>query len=156
MATARIGPQGLNLIQHWERCRLRPYLDDKGIPTIGWGAIRSFDGTRVTMAHRPITQAEADWLLARDSLLACNAINALITAQLAQSQVDALGAFTFNLGYAHLSVSTLRRVINAGEWARVKTEWLKWDKEIRPGGIVVEVNGLKNRRESELALWMAA
>ncbi|MGL5059073.1 MAG: glycoside hydrolase family protein [Microcoleus sp.] len=43
-----------------ETVELEPYLDSKGIPTIGWGQTYYSNGHRVSMGDRPITREFAD------------------------------------------------------------------------------------------------
>ena len=59
--------------------------------------------------------------------------------------------FVFNLGGGRLASSTLLRDLNAGKYDDAEQQLLSWDHS---GGVVFE--GLKTRREAELALWNAA
>jgi lysozyme len=55
--------------------------------------------------------------------------------------------FTFNCGNAALAGSTLRKKINAGDWAAVPSELRKW---VRGGGRVLP--GLVRRRDAEVRI----
>ena len=62
-------------------------------------------------------------------------------------RLAALIDFTFNLGASRPAGSTLRRRVNARDWAAVPAELRKW---VRGGGRVLK--GLKIRRGAEIAL----
>ena len=142
--------EGIALIQRWESCRLKVYQDSIGIWTIGFGAIRGLDGLRLTAVSPSITQAQACFLLLRDSKIAAQAVAALIDRQLSGAQAGALGSWVFNLGESRLKTSTLRRVINSGQIGRIAEEWVKWN---RAGGKVLA--GLTARRQAELAVYQS-
>lgn len=56
--------------------------------------------------------------------------------------------FIYNLGAGSYQASTLRRVINAGEWDRVPAQLKRW---VNAGGR--RMRGLEIRRDAEIALW---
>jgi lysozyme len=60
---------------------------------------------------------------------------------------NALVDFTYNLGVGRLQTSTLRRVVNAGDWQGAKEQLMRWT---RGGGRVLP--GLVKRRAAEAAL----
>jgi len=132
----------------WESVRLKPYLCPAGVPTIGIGAIRYEDGTRVTLTDPPITLERAKSLLEYqldhtyipDLLRLCPNID---TPRRMAAMID----FIYNLGGNNLKNSNLRRKINAGVWDQVPAELLKWNK----GGGHVLV-GLTRRRQAEASL----
>lgn len=61
--------------------------------------------------------------------------------------LNAIVDFAYNLGVGRLQTSTLRRKINAQDWAGAKAELMRWT---RGGGRVLP--GLVRRREAEIAL----
>jgi lysozyme len=63
------------------------------------------------------------------------------------NRLAALIDFTYNLGAGHLRSSTLRRKVNAKDWAAMPAELRKW---VRGGGRVLP--GLVARRNAEAAL----
>lgn len=136
------------LCRRFEGCRLRPYLCPAGVPTIGYGATHYLDGRRVTLMDPPITREAADRLLlqsVRRTYLPSVLI--LCPGVCDPLQLAALIDFTFNLGAGALRASTLRRKVNAGDWAAVPAELLRW---VRGGGRVLP--GLVARRAAEAAL----
>lgn len=140
------------LIKRHEGLRLAQYVDAAGHKTIGYGHLVRPDESY----PRPITQAQADALLASDIRVAEKAIDLLIVTPLAQNQHDALVSFTFNLGANALKNSTLRRRINKND-LDVGSEFLKWDKIKDPAtGQYRPLLGLTRRRQEESALWCSA
>lgn len=136
------------LCRRFEGCRLRPYLCPAGVPTIGYGSTRYLDGRAVLLTDPPITRAQAERLLlvtVRRSYLP--AVLTLCPGVTDARRLAALIDFTYNLGSGNLRASTLRRKVNAGDWAAAPAELRKW---VRGGGRVLP--GLVARREAEAAL----
>jgi len=75
-------------------------------------------------------------------------VEALISVPLTQDQFDALVSFTFNLGAGALKTSTLRTLLNQGQYNEVPAQLLRWNKV---KGVVTA--GLIRRRKAEGALW---
>lgn len=146
----RCGEAGLDIIKRYEGFRSEPYLCPAGVPTIGYGSTWDADGNPVTMQHPPITEDEAEALLARELKSVERAIAKLITVELTQSQFDALASFTYNLGSGNLQASTLRAKVNRGDFEGAANEFSKWRKA---GGVVLA--GLVRRREEERKLFLA-
>jgi lysozyme len=67
---------------------------------------------------------------------------------LKQGQYDALVSFTYNEGAGRLQSSTLLKVLNAGDYAAVPAEFIKW---VFGGG--VKLPGLVTRRSAEAAMF---
>lgn len=132
----------------FEGVRLRPYLCAAGVPTIGVGATRYLDGRRVTLMDAPVTRDVAMVML-RHSLRwsYLPAVLKLCPGVGTVGQLAALLDFTFNLGSGSLKASTLRRKVNAGDWAGARLELAKWT---RGGGKVLP--GLVRRRTAEANL----
>lgn len=155
----RMSPAGLDLIKHFEGLHdgdrstvaLEPQLDCRGIPTLGWGAIYDGAGKRVTMQTPAISLDDADALLHRDTDIAAVAVGKLITVPIEDGQFDALVDFVYNLGSGRLLASTLRQVINRGEFDLAPDQLRKW---VYGGG--VRLRGLVLRREAECQLWEAS
>jgi lysozyme len=145
----KVSPNGLAFIKVNERFEAKAYLDSAGIPTIGYGTIR-VNGQAVHLGMT-CTQAQADaWLTAECNGI-CRAIQKLVTVPLEQNQIDALVDFCYNLGTDALRTSSLLRCINAKQPV-VADLFTRWDK-IHKDGKVVELEGLKERREREYTLY---
>ena len=139
----------LALIRRFEGLYLSPYLCPAGVATIGFGATFYEDGTRVSLHDVAITRERAEALL----LWHVQAVFLPAVLKLCPSlvhetpgRIAAILDFTFNLGSGNLKASTLRKRVNAGDWAFVPTELRKW---VRAGGLVLR--GLTLRREAEVA-----
>ncbi|MCS5699104.1 lysozyme [Cyanobium sp. FGCU-52] len=148
-----LSQEGLNLIKHWEGCRLTAYPDPAsgGDPwTIGYG----HTGPEVKPGLT-ISQEQAERWLLEDVAEAEAAIDALIQPPggLTVRQREALVSFCFNLGAHAVTGSTLRRRLNGGApVAQVLREELpRWVRG--PDG---PIEGLVNRRRAELAHALAA
>jgi len=132
----------------FEGVYLRPYLCPAGIPTIGIGSTRYEDGRAVMLTDPPISRERAIQLLrwklrnafVPGTLKLCPGIDG-------EERLAAIVDFAYNLGTGNLQVSTLRRRINAGDWAAVPGELRKW---VMGGGR--RLGGLVKRREAEIAL----
>lgn len=140
----RISDKGLKLIKDFEGLNLKRYLCPAGLPTIGFGHLLTEEDGNLTY----ITPEKADQLL-EDDLKACySAISALVSTPLAQGQFDALVSFIFNLGAGRFENSTLRKMINRGNYAGASLEFGKWvfsNKKV--------VKGLVRRRKAEQDLF---
>ena len=132
-----------------------PYVDPSsgGEPiTIGYGSTHYCDGTKVTMADAPISEADAQaTLLCYMNSHALPCIQKSVTSDINQNQLDALADFVYNLGCANFQVSTLLKKVNADPSdATIANEFLKWNKA---GGKVM--NGLTKRRQKESDLYFS-
>lgn len=136
------------LLERYEGLYLKPYLCPAGVWTIGLGTTRYPDGNPVRPTDAPITPEQAYALASiqiRDDYLpaamaACPGIDS-------PARLAAVVDFAYNLGSAALRGSTMRKRINAGDWASARVEVMKW---VRGGGRVLP--GLIKRRASERAL----
>lgn len=144
-----INQAGLNLIEQFEGCRLKPYLDSVKIPTIGIGTIRYPNGIKVTMNDPPITKADAYSFLKQHLVQDCADVERLVKVAINDNEFAALVSFVYNLGAGAFASSTLLRCLNAGQTKRAADEFLKWD---HAGGVVVK--GLTRRRQAERALFL--
>lgn len=141
----RTSQRGLSLIKLFEGLRLQAYQDSVGVWTIGYGATR---GVKPGMT---ITKEQAERMLLNDVQRFEPEVERLITAPLSQNQWDALVCFTYNLGAANLESSTLRRLLNAGDYAGAAEQFPRWNKA---GGKVLP--GLVRRRAAERELFLEA
>lgn len=129
------------LARRFEGCRLTPYLCPAGVWTCGWGStgVDVFPG-------RAWTQAYADARLDQDAQRFARG-TAILCPRLAGDRLCAIADFAYNLGLGRLQASTLRRKLNAGDYAGARLELRKW---VNGGGR--KLPGLVLRREAEAAL----
>tara|TARA_X000001388_G_C2225841_1_gene121090 strand:+ start:819 stop:1244 length:426 start_codon:yes stop_codon:yes gene_type:complete len=134
--------EGINLIKHFEGCELEAYKCPAGVWTIGYGHIKGVQQGDV------ITEQQADDMLVEELEEYENYIHNLVNCPLNQNQFDALVSWVYNLGSSNLQASTLLKVLNAGDYAGVPAQILRWNKA---GGKVLE--GLTRRRQAEADLF---
>lgn len=140
----KLNKMGIELIKHFEGCRLTTYKDLKGILTIGWGTTGE-----EAKEGRTITQEEADKMLYdRLEKEFVPGVTSCVRPSLTDNQFSALVCFAYNLGVRSLKTSTLLKRVNEKDDDKVGKEFLRWD---RADG--KEVQGLLNRREAEAALY---
>ena len=152
-----INEKGLAIIKRYEGLvdgdpdtpGLDPYLDPINIPTIGWGSCRSFDGSRVTMAQRRITNNQAEQLIRRYCLWTERSIRRLVRVPLTSNQRSALISLVYNIGSGNFQSSTMRMKLNRKDYDGAANEFWKWR---RAGGRIYR--GLVRRRASEKALFI--
>lgn len=137
----QISDGGLDLIKSFEGLRLDAYKDGGGVWTIGWGHVEGVEkGQR-------ITEHQATELLRADLASAEMCVN-LRAPHLNQNQFDACVSLVFNIGCAAFNSSTLLRMIRTGDYNAASAQFLRW---VHDNGQFVQ--GLKNRRERERALF---
>lgn len=142
---ARVGADGL----------IYPYICPAGHPTQGYGTVFRPDGRKVTMDDAPITRQQAEQWLKVDLLNTyapgvvrqCPILFTLALTQSDWGKFNAIVDFAYNLGVGRLQTSTLRRKINAQDWAGAKEQLMLW---VRGGGRVLP--GLLKRRQAEVAI----
>ena len=138
----KIGSTGVDLIKHFESCKLTAYQDSVGIWTIGWGHTGSVKKGDIW------TQGEADNILLNDLDKFEGYVNQYVKVPLTQNQFDALVSWTFNLGPGNLKSSTMLTKLNEKKYDEVPSQMKRWNKA---GGKVL--CGLERRRNAEAAMF---
>lgn len=141
----RTSPKGISLIKSFEGLRLKSYQDSVGVWTIGYGA------TRGIYPGMTITNEQAERMLMNDIARFEPELDKLAKVPLNQNQWDALMSFTYNLGAANLSSSTLLKLLNVKDYAGAAEQFPRWNKA---GGQVLA--GLTKRRAAERAMFLGA
>lgn len=139
---------GINLIKHFEGCKLTAYKCPAGVWTIGWGTTEPIDSILPHEGMR-ITQQQADILLIDHLKSYEQAVHAYVTYPICQNHFDALVSFTYNCGKNALKTSTLLKKLNQGDLQGAAKEFLRWNKA---GGKVLA--GLTRRRTAEMELFL--
>ena len=129
------------VVKHSLPVMAAPYLCPAGFWTKGFGRLCRQDDP-------PCTMEQAETWLAEDLAKARAQVLALTKVSLTDGQLDALTDWVFNLGSGRYRGSTLRAVINRGEFGRAPAEIRKW---VYGGG--QKLPGLVARREAEVVLW---
>jgi lysozyme len=149
-----ISQRGIDLLKEMEGFQPKPYNDSAGFSTVGYGTLLhrgkvDFSNPLDKQYEKGISVDEAEQLLRVHLRVEVEPIVARsVRVSLTQHQYDALCCFTYNIGSHAFEKSTLVKLLNLGSYATVPEQMMKW---IMAGGHVVE--GLKNRREREIALW---
>lgn len=143
----QLSRRGSKFIQTWEKCRLRAYLDSRGVWTIGWG----HTGPEVVQGLT-WTQQQADQTFLRDTDWAEAAVNDLVLVTLTQCMFDALVSLMYNIGKTKFFTSTLLKKLNSGDYLGARNQFLVWNKETRDGRLRYS-EGLNRRRLAETMLW---
>lgn len=129
---------------------IEPYYDPVGLPTIGYGHLLSRQAWAPLDQFPSITVAQAEALLRADLMKAAGAVMRMVKVKLNANQIAALIDFVFNAGAGNFEISTLRRVVNRGDFAGVPAQLMRW---VYAKG--VRLPGLVKRRKAEAALWVA-
>ena len=153
----QMSQHGIDLITQWEGFEFKVYKDSAGLPTIGVGHLLTkseltsgkivINGVPVQYADGLTSQQVLD-LLGQDVGPAAQTVTKDVRVALNQNQFDALASFTFNVGDAAFTGSTLLKLLNQGKYDQVPTQLRRWNKS---NGQVIQ--GLINRRENEIKLW---
>lgn len=152
MEITQLDQAGLNLIKQFEGCILHPYLDQVGIPTIGFGqTYYPATGKKVTMQDPPITRQQADEMFLVMLKPYELAVYSTTRDDITQNNFNALVSLTYNIGTAGFKTSTVHRLVNEGiADERLEAAFLMWKKA---GGKVVQ--GLINRRKKEYQVYIS-
>tara|TARA_R100000664_G_C2741123_1_gene129586 strand:+ start:933 stop:1382 length:450 start_codon:yes stop_codon:yes gene_type:complete len=135
--------KGIELIKHFEGCRLEPYRCSADVLTIGYGH------TRNVIENMKITEDTAEALLQQDLKDFEDHVTSLSQVELNQDQFDALVSWTFNLGAGNLKTSTMLKVLNQKKYDEVPEQMKRWNKS---AGVVND--GLVKRRLAESLLFL--
>jgi len=126
---------------------LAPHIPTQGdVPTIGHGSTRYEDGTRVTLADKPITRQRAEQLarvLHSEEERRFKA--SLPGVKLYQEEYDLYIDFTGQYGIGNWRSSSMRRHLLAGEYVQACDALLAWRKAAGYDCSTV-VNGKPNQR----------
>lgn len=149
MLNMELTPNGYKFIKQFEGCVLHPYLDQGGVPTIGWGMTHYPDGTKVTMSDKSLTQEDADAMF---QLLVIPYSDGVIealgsTVQLNTNQLCALTDFAYNCGLGAFKQSLLCEHVKNGNVT--EQDFTVYDHVGQK-----EILGLFNRRKAEYDLYV--
>jgi lysozyme len=153
-----ISERGIELLGELEGRESHVYLESAGFQTIGIGHLMTrselmsgkiWIGGKSVAWRNGLSSDDIDELLRQDVSKAAETVNTFVDVPLSQNQFDALVSFVFNIGGQAFRKSTLRRLLNAGDYASVPEQMRRWH---HAGGR--DVQGLKNRREKEISLWL--
>ena len=133
-----------------EGLRLAAYICPAGKLTIGYG--HTGDDVFHGMA---ITPERAGSLLQADLGASYKTIERAVSVPLTDNQMAALASFVFNLGAGAFLSSTLLKKLNQGDYQGAADQLPRWC-HAHVDGQLVEVAGLKARRNREKSLFLTA
>lgn len=128
-----------------------PYNDAARFCSIAYGhliARQACNGDEPAEFLAGVTEPVGAKLLKSDMALAQSAVMSLVKTKLTDGQYAALCDFTYNIGSYNFRHSTLLKVVNAGQHARVPAQIRRW---VNAGG--KPQRGLVIRRDREVALY---
>lgn len=131
------------LIRKWEGLRLKAYRCPAGVATVGYGSTGS-DITITTVWTLEQAESRLQQDAARSLLLALRHSPVLADQP---KRHAAIADFIYNLGIGRYLASTLKRRVDAEDWAGAAGELSKW---VWGGG--KKLPGLVARREDEAKL----
>ncbi|AZF88109.1 endolysin [Pectobacterium phage Arno160] len=146
-------PEGLENIAQWEKYATRTYLDGVGVPTIGVGSTRWFDG-RAPRSSQTASVDEAARLFIRDVKEAEKCVKERMSGNLMPQKVfDSAVSLVYNVGCSGVTwnpkynrQTNIRLQANAYNWTKVCYHLGDF---IYSGG--KRTQGLVNRRTAEQA-----
>lgn len=147
-----ISLDGVKFICKHEGFSSKPYLDSKGVPTIGFGSTYYLDDSRVTMDDGNISIDTAYELLQHhiDNEVIAHIEGISPLNNLEQNKIDAICSLAYNIGTHAFLDSTLLKVIQANaDDDTIRQKFMLWNKS---GGNVIQ--GLVNRRTAEADLYI--
>jgi len=155
-----VSAKAVEMIQHHEGIRYRPYRCPARLHTVGVGHVMYPEQGKLKVENRDEfllrpednrvwTKEEVDGILRTDLARFERGIHTLFPVDLSQGMFDSLVSFSFNCGLGTIQRSTLRQKVLRGDKAGAAEEFLKYTKG---GGKVLP--GLVKRRQDERALFL--
>lgn len=153
---------GSKLVNQFEGFRSKPYRDQAGVATIGFGSTYYEDGRRVKMSDPAISRERAyeikRHVVNKDFAPAINLLfdEEIASGKLTQNMFDALVSLAYNIGAARIKSSSVYRHIKAGNYKKAADAFLPWNKVRNSRTRKLEFSqGLYNRRKKERELFLA-
>lgn len=153
----KVSQEAIYLLEELEGKSNTVYICPAGCPTIGIGHMLTKDqlsSGKIIIGESLVRYADGlndiqIYALAGQDLNCFEEVVGLsIKISLNQNQFNALVLFTFNIGSQAFLNSTLRRLLNQGNYSSVPEQMRRW---VHANGKVLQ--GLVRRREKEISLW---
>ena len=145
-AANNISSHGVDMIKKHEDFKDKPYIDDAGKPTIGYGTRLDY---YPELKNKKISDEVATAYLKKniDSEVIPTILKS-VKIKLNQNQINALASLIYNIGKTNFLKSNLLKAINSKNTNEIKKNW----QEFQMGGGKV-LPGLSKRREEEIKLF---
>ena len=141
--TSRVGPLAIELMHHFEACKLTAYKCPAGVWTIGWGDT----GPHVEPGLK-WTQAQADAAFERRLNMEFAPAVREAAGNATPAQFGAMVCLAYNIGAKAFRKSSVARFHKAGNFEAAADAFLMWSKS--RGNVLP---GLLRRRKAERALY---
>ena len=144
----KVNKLGIDMMHHFEGCKLTAYQCPAKVWTIGWGNTFYPDKTPVKQGD-VITQEQANALFETVMNNFALGVKKCLTKEVNENQFSALVCFAYNVGIGSLQKSTLLKKININpNDETIAGEFAKWTKA--NGKVLL---GLVRRRKAESDLY---
>jgi lysozyme len=144
----KVNKLGIDMMHHFEGCKLQAYQCSAKVWTIGWGNTYYQDKRPVKQGDK-VTQDQANELFEMVMNEFAIEVRKALTKEVSENQFSALVCFAYNVGIGNLKKSTLLKKVNVNpNDETIAAEFAKWNKA---GGKVL--NGLVRRRKAEADLY---
>lgn len=144
----KVNKEGIDMMHHFEGCKLEAYQCSAKVWTIGWGNTYYQDKKSVKQGDK-ITQEQADELFEMIMNEFSIMVRKVLKKEISENRFSAIVCFAYNVGMGNLKASTLLKKVNINpDDPTIPSEFLRWNKA---GGKVL--NGLTRRRQAEADLY---
>lgn len=144
----KVNKAGIDMMHHFEGCKLEAYQCSAKVWTIGWGNTYYQDKRSVKQGDK-ITQEQADELFEMIMNEFSIMVRKVLKKEISENRFSAIVCFAYNVGMGNLKTSTLLKKVNINpDDETIPSEFLRWNKA---GGKVL--NGLTRRRQAEADLY---
>lgn len=144
VSTASVSDRGWRALEIEEGCRLKTYLDSRGIPTIGIGHTMNAPSKIAFDQNTVWTKEFADHVFRLDSSYFVFSLNRMLHRVCTQQQFDAMFSMEFNIGMGGMKTSHLISDFNKfGPDLVTEKDFLAW----------AHPPELRGRREREWAMF---
>lgn len=135
--------------------RLRPYLCDAGVPTVGVGATTYLDGRKVKLSDPPITREQMNRMLSVEIDRYMSEVMDMVDGVATTFQLIGLVLCAYNIGLAGLRGSSIIRLHRKGDYAGAARAFRLWNKYRPRKGAPLQVHPvLEARRQREAGIYM--
>lgn len=141
-----ISENGKKMFVHLEGFRNKAYQDAAGLWTTGIGHL--IKAGESDLKTKTLSDTEVWTMFFKDKATAEKVVKSKIKVPITNGLYDALVSLAFNTGTIYNYIIEL---VNDGDYTALAKRWLTTAITIKKGTVVVQ--GLKNRRESEVKLF---
>jgi len=151
----QINQATVDLVKRWEGFKAKAYICPAGVLTVGYGTTNraGIPGVKIT-PETVVTESQAERWLRMGLEQFAGKIRPAITAPINENEFGAFLSLAYNIGPGAFIGSSALRHFNAGDKRKAADAIRLWNKATVNGKRRV-LKGLVNRREDEVALFLA-